>query len=149
MENAVPTQHPAVVLRSHYKLVRALLAVAMIAVVGLTAAVVVLATRENSDTIADSAAPVTAAAPTGDTRYDGGPEEGTRGARSPGQPASPPAGARYDGGPEEGSADAALSPPRPTQEQAVPGLARQASGPQQDGLRYDGGPEEGSRGAGH
>jgi hypothetical protein len=148
MENAVPTQHPAVVLRSHYTLVRALLAVAMIAVVGLTAAVVVLATRENSETIADSAAAVTAAAPTGDTRYDGGPEEGSRGALSPGQPASPPAGARYDGGPEEGSADAALSP-RPTQEQAFPGLARQASGPQQDELRYDGGPEEGSRGAGH
>ena len=149
MENAVPTQHPAVVLRSHYRFVRALLAVAMIAVVGLSAAVVILATHEDRDTVAGSAAPATAAAPTGDVRYDGGPEEGTRGALTFGRPASPPAGTRYDGGPEEGSAHAALSQPRPTEAQAFPGLARQAGGTQQDGLRYDGGPEEGSRGAGH
>jgi hypothetical protein len=148
MGNAVPTVHPAVVLRSHYTLVRALLAVAMIAVVGLTAAVVMLATREDSDTVAGSAAQLTAPAPTGDIRYDGGPEEGTRGALSPVQPASPPATTRYDGGPEEGSADVAPSHPRPTEEQAFPGLARQASGPQQHRLRYDGGPEEGTRGAG-
>jgi hypothetical protein len=80
----------------------------------------ILATRENSETIADSAAPVTAAAPTGDTRYDGGPEEGTRGALPPGQPASPLAGTRYDGGPQEGSADPALSPPRPTRSRRSP-----------------------------
>jgi hypothetical protein len=103
MGNAIPTQHPAVVLRSHYRLVRALLAVAMIAVVGLSAAVVILATSETSDTRAGNPAQVTAPAPTGDTRYDGGPEEGTRGALSPVQPASRPAETRYDGGPEEGS----------------------------------------------
>ena len=43
MGKAIPSQHPAVVLRSHFKQVRALLAVAMIAVVGLTAAIVILA----------------------------------------------------------------------------------------------------------
>ena len=143
-----PHATPGSRLRSHYTLVRALLAVAMIAVVGLSAAVVILATSEDSDTVADSARQVTAPAATGDTRYHGGPEEGTRGALPFDRPARPPAATRYAGGPEEGSADVAPSQPRPTQEQAFPGLARQASGPQQGGLRYDGGPEEGSRGPG-
>jgi hypothetical protein len=56
-----PDTTPAVVLRSHYRQLHALLAIAMIAVVGL-AAVVILATNDDRDT----------------TRYDGGPEEGTR-----------------------------------------------------------------------
>jgi hypothetical protein len=103
MDQALPTQHPAVVLRSHYVHLRALLAIAMIAVVGLSAAVVVLATSEDGDTVAGSATPVIVSAPNGATRYDGGPEEGTRGALSSTQPASPAAGTRYDGGPEEGS----------------------------------------------
>jgi hypothetical protein len=48
-------QHPAVVLRSSYTLVRALLAVAIIAVVGLTAAVVILA--NDSDEVTGASAP--------------------------------------------------------------------------------------------
>ena len=48
MSQAVPTKHPAVVLRSHYTHLRALLAIAMIAVVGLTAAVVILATNDHA-----------------------------------------------------------------------------------------------------
>jgi len=40
-----PRQHPAVVLHSHRLHVRGLLAVAMIAVIGLTAAVLILATK--------------------------------------------------------------------------------------------------------
>jgi hypothetical protein len=56
------------------------------------------------------------------TRYDGGPEEGTRGAIT-----SPPApGTRYDGGPDEGTRGGITSPVAP-------------------GTRYDGGPDEGSR----
>jgi hypothetical protein len=47
MGQAIPEQHPAVVLRSHYRLVRALLAVAAIAVVALTVAVVNLAGDSN------------------------------------------------------------------------------------------------------
>jgi hypothetical protein len=47
MGRAVPNQHPAVVLRSHYLQLRSLLAVAMIAVVGLTTTVVVLATDDD------------------------------------------------------------------------------------------------------
>ena len=43
MSHTVPAQHPAVVLRSSYELVRSLLAIATIAIVGLTLAVAVLA----------------------------------------------------------------------------------------------------------
>jgi hypothetical protein len=142
MGQAIPTQHPAVVLRSHYRQLRALLAVAMIAVVGLTAAAVILATDDGRDTSAGSATQASAPGPAGSTRYDGGPEEGTRGAVPARQP-----GVRYDGGPEEGSADVSASQPRVTQSQAFPGLAREATGAQADGHRYDGGPEEGSSGA--
>ena len=42
MAQPVPPQHPAVVLRSHYVAVRALLAVAMFAVVVLACTVVLL-----------------------------------------------------------------------------------------------------------
>ena len=128
MGKAIPTQHPAVVLRSHYRQLRALLAVAMIAVVGLTVAVMVLATDNVRDTGGGSATQVSAPGPAGSTRYDGGPEEGSRGLL----PAQPPS-ARYDGGPEEGTRGA-LSPATPSN--ALPGT------------RYDGGPEEGSRGSG-
>ena len=79
MGKAIPAQHPAVVLRSHYKQLRALLAIAMIAVVGLSAAVVILATNDERDTNAGSATQLSAPGPTGTTRYDGGPEEGSRG----------------------------------------------------------------------
>ena len=107
MGQAIPTQHPAVVLRSHYLHLRALLAVALIAVLGLTAAVVILAINNGGDgvTSAASARQASAPSPTGSIRYDGGPEEGTSGALSPGvRP-----GIRYDGGPEEGTSGA-LSP---------------------------------------
>ena len=99
MAQAVPTQHPAVVLRSRHNLVRSMLAIAMVAVVALAAAVVILATDDEADISAGTATQVTAPGPTGDTRYDGGPEEGTRGIAPAVQP-----GVRYDGGPEEGSA---------------------------------------------
>jgi hypothetical protein len=95
MGKAISGQHPAVVLRSHYVHLRRLLAIAMIAVVGLTTSVVVLATNEDGSTSASPAGSISAPAPAG-TRYDGGPEEGTRG-----QLASP--STRYDGGPEEGT----------------------------------------------
>ena len=103
MGQAIPRQHPAVVLRSRYTQLRLLLAVAMIAVVGLSAAVVILAIDEDGDTSAGSATQVSTPSPAGTTRYDGGPEEGTRGALSFSRPASHTAATRYDGGPEEGS----------------------------------------------
>jgi hypothetical protein len=134
MGQAVPRQHPAVVLRSHYKQLRALLAVAMIAVVSLTAAVVILATDDDRDTSAGSATQVSAPSVVGGVRYDGGPEEGTRGVVTARQP-----GVRYDGGPEEGTA--ALT------RRSAPATFDPNSIKQPPGVRYDGGPEEGTRGA--
>jgi hypothetical protein len=85
MSQTVPTQHPAVVLRSHYRQLRALLAIAMIAVVGLTLAVVILATDDGVSG-ARSATPVSAPADQAD---------GPRHIHSPGQ--------RYDAGHADGA----------------------------------------------
>ena len=73
MSQAISTQHPAVVLR-RYQQLRALLAVAMIAVVGLTAAVVILAIQNDGNTISSSASPANAPSASA-IRSDGGPEE--------------------------------------------------------------------------
>ena len=73
MSHQISQQHPAVVLRSHYVHMRALLAIAMIAVVGLTVTVVLLATRENSTASASSATPATSSLGTSGTRAGGGP----------------------------------------------------------------------------
>jgi hypothetical protein len=95
MGQAIPRQHPAVVLRSHYTRLRALLAVMLVAVVGLSTAVVVIAIDD--DPVATGAAsPASVSAPSSSsTRYDGGPEEG-RGVL-------PAPSTRSDGGPEEGT----------------------------------------------
>jgi hypothetical protein len=131
MGQAIPRQ---VVLRSHYNHLRALLAVALIAVGGLTAAVVILAIDDDHDTSADSATQVSAPSPAGGTRYDGGPEEGTAALTQRSAPATfdhnsikQPPGQRYDGGPEEGTRGALSSSP---------------SSNTAPGIRYDGGPEE-------
>jgi anti-sigma factor RsiW len=102
MGQPIPAQHPSVVLRSHFNLVRTLLIIAMAALIASAAAVVILANDDDSANTASRATPAVqpqTQAPVGTTRYDGGPDEGTRGAI-----ASPPAaGTRYDGGPDEGS----------------------------------------------
>ena len=51
----------------------------------MAAAVVVLATSDRSTGTGTSSAPaaITAPGPTGTTRYDGGPEEGSRGVITP------------------------------------------------------------------
>jgi hypothetical protein len=140
MGQPIPAQHPSVVLRSHFKLVRALLAIAMVAVLALTAAVVILANDEDKVDSASKATPAAAhprAVP--GTRYDGGPEEGTRGTTSVVPQAAP--GTRYDGGPEEGTRSVTPAPSS---------IAAGSESAYQDlrspGTRYDGGPEEGSRG---
>jgi len=113
-----------------------------VAVIGLTVAVVILASDENQLSDSRSAAPI------GGTRYDGGPEEGTRGPHVSPPTSSLPAyptpeavapGARYDGGPEEGTRGpfAAAGP-------VVDDLPSSPSASAQE--RYDGGPEEGTRG---
>ena len=83
MGQVIPRQHPEVVLRSHFNAVRALLCVALVAIVALATTVVIVATDDND------AAPVSAQPkaqeqqiiPPG-TRFDGGPDEGTRGPQS-------------------------------------------------------------------
>jgi hypothetical protein len=77
MGKAIGTQqHPAVVLRSSYTLVRALLAVAIIAVIGLTTAVVILAS--DSDEVTGASAPEVAPVPQGAVE---GPSSGPFSAR--------------------------------------------------------------------
>ena len=82
MGQAIPRQHPAVVLRSHYRTVVALLCVAVVAIVALAAAVVVVASGDDSTTVsaqpsAQSAQPQQTLPP--GARFDGGPDEGSRG----------------------------------------------------------------------
>jgi hypothetical protein len=163
MGQAIPTQHPAVVLRSHHRQLRGLLAVLMFAVVGLTIAVVILATEEDRDLSAGSANTPSAltlqeqrwsaydeaigtltpkqladAFSSGSVapvaRYDGGPEEGTRSVAF-----GPRPGVRYDGGPDEGTA--ALT------QRSAPATFDPNSIKSAPGVRYDGGPEEGTRGS--
>jgi hypothetical protein len=102
MGQPIPSQHPSVVLRSHFNLVRALLIIAMAALLASAAAVVILANDEdqvNSAAVSKSAPAAQQQLPAG-TRFDGGPDEGTRGLAA--QPQSPVT-TRFDGGPEEGT----------------------------------------------
>ena len=68
MSHTVPSQHPAVVLRSNYQHLRALLAIAIAVILGLTVAVVVLATSSNEVTLTRATAQsATAANPSAET----------------------------------------------------------------------------------
>jgi hypothetical protein len=80
MGQVIPSQHPAVVLKSHYKNLRALLAAALIAIVALAAAVVILANDDDAKLSSQPQAQQQSL-PNG-TRFDGGPDEGTRGPQS-------------------------------------------------------------------
>ena len=133
MGKTIPSQHhPAVVLRTHSTAVRALLAVAMIAVVGLTAALVIVASDDDTGTTSASptgqinyggfnpatgrpdSAPLPqrgAQAPSDTTHNDGGPEEGSRGIQRSSAASAAPVyvnpstgfpSTRYEGGREEG-----------------------------------------------
>ena len=122
MGQAIPTQHPAVVLRSHYTQLRILLAIAMIAVVGLAVAVVFLATN-------DGATPATGSRSVSAAPVYRVPSHATEhgGASVPVVPLQD--GRRFDGGPDEGTRGIVVT--------------------QAQNTRSDGGPEEGSRGRGH
>jgi hypothetical protein len=58
MGHAIPRQQPAVVLRSQFDHLRALLAVALVAVVGLTIAVVILASESDEVSSTSAAKPI-------------------------------------------------------------------------------------------
>jgi hypothetical protein len=159
MGHAVPEQHPAVVLRSHFNFVRALLGVAMVALVALAIAFVIVADDTEKVTGTSSAQPIESINYGGFNPATGRPESaplpqayaspeginpGTGSDRSysgpvptrkldgatDGRSSSPVApDARYDGGPEEGSRGPLTSRVAPD-------------------ARYDGGPDEGTRGPG-
>jgi hypothetical protein len=59
MSTSVPAQHPAVVLRSQYRNLRSLVAVLVVAVVGLSTTVVVMTVDDQTATTATSAHPAT------------------------------------------------------------------------------------------
>jgi hypothetical protein len=101
MGQAIPRQHPAVVLRSHYKAVLAMLCVSLVAIVALSTALVIVANDDNEATIAAQPSAQPQTLPPG-TRFDGGPDEGTRGIVGA-QPAPLAPGTRFDGGPDEGT----------------------------------------------
>lgn len=136
MSTAVPSQHPAVVLRSQYNHLRALLAFMLIAMVGLSVALIVVADDE-APVVQTQASPVDV----------------------PGVHAHPlqrDSGVRFDGGPEEGTAASAIAVPRAEIPTVAPPASSIAAGSTQayeelrqadTGTRYDGGPEEGTRGA--
>ena len=107
MSTSIPKQHPAVVLRSQYDHLRAFLALVCTLVVALSAAIVLVAVNDDEPTVAAApkSAPAVSSGVTfgrsggitsphreiqlrrsdttvvvpGAARYDGGPDEGTRG----------------------------------------------------------------------
>ena len=118
MGKAVPEQHPAVVLRSHYNHLRALLIAALIAVLGLAGAVVIVA--NDDDTVVSTSTPAIESGATG----------------------VPNTAPRYDGGPNEGSADITPGvnlPARPNQAQAFPGTVPAGRG-RRESPRHSHGP---------
>ena len=138
MGKAIPRQQPAVVLRSHFNQLRALLAIALVVGVGLTVALVILA--NDSDEVSSTSS---AAKPIESIRY-GGFNSAT------GRPESAPLpqreaslqnridGTRSDGGPEEGT--------RGIAQPSAPSTFDPNSIKEAPGVRHDGGPEEGTRG---
>jgi hypothetical protein len=102
MGQVIPRQHPAVVLRSQYKAVLAMLCVALVAIAALATTLVIVANDDNETAVsAQPNAQQQQILPPG-TRFDGGPDEGTRGIQSV-QPQTLPPGTRFDGGPDEGT----------------------------------------------
>jgi hypothetical protein len=101
---------------------------------GIVVVVVILATALSGGTPSSqtpaSPAPAVTFLPPG-TRFDGGPDEGTRGEFGTPRVLAAP-GTRFDGGPDEGTRGEFGTP------RTLP-----------PGTRFDGGPDEGTRGAGH
>jgi hypothetical protein len=97
MGQTIPRQHPAVVLRSQFRRLRALLAIALVVVAGLSLAVVILATDDETATTASSVKPVESIAYGGFNPQTGAPLSVQS--------------TRLGGGPEESSVAAAISRP--------------------------------------
>jgi hypothetical protein len=163
MGQTVPTQNPAVVLRSHFNRLRALLAVALIVLLGLTVAVVILANDEDQISDTSSAAPIGHLNYGGFNPATGRPESAPlaqqehplRSRVGTAQSDAPITGSSYDGaagegphGPKDYAKNAATgdvpSPssagPKDYSENAATGDVSSPS------IGHDGGSEEGTRG---
>jgi hypothetical protein len=134
MGHAIPKQHPAVVLRSHFNFVRALLGVAMVALVGMAIALVIVASDTEDVTGTSSAKSIESINYGGFNPATGRPES----APLPAYPS--PEGINPGAGSER-----TYSGPVPTRklDGATDG---RSSSPVAPDIRYDGGPEEGSHG---
>jgi hypothetical protein len=152
MGNAIPRQHPAVVLRSQFNLVRALLGVAMVALVGMTIALVIVANDDEVETAAPAVqAPAFPAYPTPDAASPGNSREysgpgATRkldGSTDIPSPAPVAPGSQDDGGPEAG----ARGPVKDYSKNSATGDVAPAPSAAPS-TRPDGGPEEGQWGPG-
>ncbi len=98
MGQAIPRQHPAVVLRSSYRQLRALLAIALVAVAGLSSTVVILAVDDEGATTASSVKPTESISAEGFYPRNGAPVQRSVQTTRPG------------GGPEESGVAAAIAP---------------------------------------
>ena len=139
MAQAIPTQHPAVVLRSHYNHLRALLAVAIIAVAGLTAAVVILATNDKTDASGSSARAIRAPTPEHPVAADVAPSH----PRPTDEQTFPGLARQVRGLPLDAPRYGVdTDTPRPTEEQTFPGLACQIRGLPLDCHGHNGGADK-------
>jgi hypothetical protein len=139
MGEAIARQHPAVVLRSQFNQLRALLAVALIAVAGLTAAVVILAPSDNDELAAGTRGPLPAGLPKGSFDESArGPlpaglprgsfDESARGPLPAGLPKTSYEGEGADVTPARPrTADVPPGQPRVIQRQGSPALVNQSS----------------------
>ena len=136
MGQAVTRQQPAVVLRSQFNQLRALLAIVAIAVAGLTVAVVILANDSDEVSSTSSARPIESINYGEFNPATGRPESAPLPRESPLQ--SRIDGTRSDGGPDEGT--------RGILRRSAPSTFDPNSIKEAPGVRLDGGPEEGTRG---
>ncbi len=104
MGHPIPAQHTPVVLRPHFKPAQTLIALAMAAVLALGAGVVILANDADQVASTNRIAPAVQQSQTqlpAGTRFDGGPDEGTRGLQSYYE--SPNARSSYQPAPADGT----------------------------------------------
>jgi hypothetical protein len=109
MGQAIPNQHPAVVLRSHYRQLRALLAIALVVVIGLTVAVVILATDDDQAGTAPQAAALGQLHYGGFNPSTGRPVTGSAGGPEESAVAAAVGTAPSSSGPDESATAAAVS----------------------------------------
>jgi hypothetical protein len=107
MGQVIPRQHPAVVLRSQYKAVLAMLCVSLVAIVALATTLVIVANDDNETAISAQPSAQQQTLPPG-TRFDRGPDEGTRGPQSYWQSSNPRSS--YQPAPDDGFKERAGGP---------------------------------------